>query len=487
MGTSTIPYDPSLVLGQIIKPEKIKELQQLAEDQKDVDAKRDQFNSLLRQKLSLDMTMRELVGLGASEDDIAELKKSVDTVMTDVSKAAGTLATAVIKSESKIAKDKQKQGQKQIGVELRSPVDFASSQLQSMPLAADSMDMDVQYFRYESNEQESRSGASSISSFVGAKVSSFLGNTYGAQAGASAHQASSSAVDNHGVFGTLVICANCTSRQVQMFSPLQLDPDVAMESYVFSTGDKMPMEDIEKMKAVALSQLDPSDQKNSLPIISGASYGSSFVGFVHFEKIEATSSSQSSQSKAAQARAEVETELFLSSITGSFGLDAQSSSSVKELLSTSNIQSHCSVVTMGLIPSIKSSQVTTVVKALQGTPKEHMEQLAAMQSASDDSVASLASMGAKAKQGQSIEKMNSDYIKTSVDAVGELDKSTNQVIDLNSLMVALDDYVAKAGEGKIGVPINYYLSYVTKRDIARDWMNKYYPGELHKQPEKESA
>ena len=51
-------------------------------------------------------------------------------------------------------------------------------------------------------------------------------------------------------------------------------------------------------------------------------------------------------------------------------------------------------------------------------------------------------------------------------------------------MVALDDYVKQASEGKIGVPINYYLKYVTSKDIAKAWMEKYYPGELHEKTKK---
>lgn len=484
MPTSTIPYDPSLVLGMIVEPEKIQQLEEIATLQKPVDNERDRFNALLRQKLSLDMTMRELISLGATPDQLKELKKQITKLMDDIAGAATSLARVVMQAESKIASAKNKQGQKQIGVQLQSPVDFSASSLQNMPLAADSMNMDVQYFRYEDNEQSSRSGAKSISSFVGAKVTNFLGSSYGASAGASAHQASTSAVDNHGVLGTLVICANCTSRDAQLFSPLKLDPDAAMESYVFQSGkNDMPMEDLVAMKELAVGPIKKDDQKTALPVIVGASYGSSFVGFVHFEKVEHTQSSQSSQSKAAQARAEVQANLFLESISGSFGLDAQTSSSVKDLLSTSSIQSHCSVITMGLIPSIKSNQVTTVVKGMKNDPAENMKELAAMQDASNASVASLAAGGAAAKKGQSIEQMKSDYIKASVSAVGELGKSTNQVIDLNSLMVALDDYVAKAGEGKIGVPINYYLKYVTKRDIALEWMNKYYPEKLHEKPD----
>jgi hypothetical protein len=465
----------------IVDPQKIKDLETIAELQKPVDAERDHFNALLRQKISLDMTMRELISLGATPDQLKVLKQQIDQLMGDVTKAAGNLGKAVIKAEAAIAKTKSSQGQKQISSQLQSPVDFAASQLQSLPLSSDTMNMDVQYFRYEDNEQTSRSTASSISTFVGGKVSSFLGPTYGASAGASAHQASTSAYDNHGVFGTLVICANCTSRDAQIFSPLKLDPDAAAESYVFyqqSGQDSMPVEEWPEMKKIALAKISKDDQKTSMPVIVGETYGSSFVGFVHFEKIEATSSSQSAQSVAAQARVEAEAGLFFSSITGSMGIDTQSASSLQELLSTSNIQSHCSVITMGLIPSIKSNSVSTAVKALQGDPKSRMEELAAMQDASNAGISTLASAGASAKKGQTMEQMKSDYIKSSVAAIGELDRSNNQVIDLNSLMTALDDYVAKAGDGKTGVPINFYLKYVSKRDIAREWMQKYYPDQL---------
>ena len=121
----------------------------------------------------------------------------------------------------------------------------------------------------------------------------------------------------------------------------------------------------------------------------------------------------------------------------------------------------------------------TSVKALKDDPKERMGELAAMQDASNSGITSLASSGDSAKKGESMQQMKSDYIKASVEAVGVLDKSNNQVIDLNSLMTAFDDYVQKAGDGKTGVPINFYLSYVTKRDIALEWMKKYYPNQLH--------
>ena len=174
MPTSTIPYDPSLVLGMIVDPSKIDDLMSIAESQKSVDAERDHFNALLRQKLSLDMTMRELISLGIPPLGLIKLQTGMDKLVTQLTDSAGKLSLAVIKAEEAISKKKSKQGQKQIGTQLQSPIDFGASQLQSLPLSSDTMNMDVQYFRYEENEQESRSTANSISSFVGAKVSGCL-------------------------------------------------------------------------------------------------------------------------------------------------------------------------------------------------------------------------------------------------------------------------------------------------------------------------
>lgn len=478
MSTSTIPYDPSLVLGMIVDPNRIKTLEKIAEAQKDVDAQRDYVNALLRQKLSLDMTSRELISLGVDPSDMEDFNKDLEELTKEIVAQSKVLGTKVMTAEKAVAGIKADSSQQQIGMQLQSPIDFDASPLKALPLAADSMDMDVQYFRYEDEKQSSAQKASSVSSFVGVKVSRFLGPKVGAQMSDSTQKSGVATHDAHKIVGTLVICANCTSRQAQVFSPVKLDVDAAIDTYDrFDGTGRMPVEDKAKMKELALG--GHGDEGKGVPVLIGASYGSSFVGFVHFEKIEKTDTAQSAQSKAMQARAEVEANLFLASIEGSFGLDSQSSQSVKNLMSSSDIQSHCAVITMGLIPSIKSSQVTTAVKAMKNDPAENMKQLAALQGSTNAASNSMASQGSLAKKGQSIEKMNSDYISAAVSAVNEVDKSTNQVIDLNSLMVAFDDYVAKAGDGKTGVPINYYLKYITKRDIALAFMNQNYAGQLY--------
>jgi len=485
MPTSTIPYDPSLVLGMVIDPGKIKVLEQIAELQKPVDAARDRMNALMRQKLSLDLTMRELISLKATPEQLEPLSKEIDEIMKSLVASAGDLGTSVIESEKAIVAAKEENDQEQIGTQIQSPLDFSASKLEKLPLSSDTMDMDVQYFRFESEKQKNNEHASAVSGFVGAKVTAFLGAKIGAQASHSSHETSSRATERHGLEGTIVIVANCTHRMAQVFTNTVLDVENAIENYVAYTKKPWKKQNVKSMLKLAKKKITPEDQASGMPVLVGESYGSSFVGFIHLEKVEQSDSYQKMQSSANAASVSIESGMFLGGSEGSFGLDQQSSDSIKDMLSTSTLQSHCSLITMGLIPSIKSNNVTTTIQKLKGTPKEHMEQLAAMQNASNSGMSSAAKVAAASKQGNSMEQMSSDFIKASVDAIGSIDTKNNKVIDMNSMMTALDDYIAKAGSGITGVPINFYLKYITQRTIAVQWLEKYYPDQLHEAIKKE--
>ncbi|KAM0151373.1 hypothetical protein ACHAPG_008271 [Botrytis cinerea] len=54
-------------------------------------------------------------------------------------------------------------------------------------------------------------------------------------------------------------------------------------------------------------------------------------------------------------------------------------------------------------------------------------------------------------------------VEFSLSALVEIDDSSNKVIDINSMMIALEDHLKKAAEGTSGVPINYYLKDISKR------------------------
>lgn len=478
MSLSTIPYDPSLVLGQVIDPSKIKQLQELAEAQKKPDDAKAKMNALIRQKHSLDMTIRELSSIGATADQLAELNKAMVKLTTKIIAAAGEVASTVTTAEEKIANINNKQAQKQISISIQSPIDFKASQLEDMPIAADSMDMDVQFYRFEENKQSAEDHASSVSSYVSGKLAGF-GSSYSAKAAGSVHKTTAATADSKELIGTLVICANCTHKNAKLFSPLKLDPDKVIENYVAAVGGEWDVTDVVSMLKLATAKVSQADEDGGLQLLAGASYGSSFVGMVFLTHKSKSTTSQSSQSTAASVRAAFEANLIFEAASGSVGLDAQASQNLKNLLSSDTIDAHCSLITMGVIPSIKSNQIKASIKEMKNDPAENMKQLAAMQAASDSSVQSLSKQAQAGKTGNGVASLNSNFIKDTVSAVTEADEKQNQIIDTNSLLIALEDFINKAIEGKCGVPINYYIQPVTKRTIALAWMKEYYPNLLN--------
>lgn len=474
---STIPYDPSLVLGNIADPKKIEALEKIATLQKPVDAAQLELNALILSKRSLDMTLQEMMNMNVDQKDLDDLAKEIDTLKTTMAKAAVDLASVTIKAQEGISEARKSSDQTQINESIESPIDYNKSDIKQMPLSSDTMVMDAQYFRVESNEEGSKAQSSSIATYVSAQCSGFLSPTYGAQMGASTKHAMESQHANHKIEGTLVITANCTHKVCDVFAPFVLDPEKAIRAWnVYNSSQKIDTADKDSMQKVIAGK---DSDTAGMYLLSGATYGSSFVGLVHILQDEKNESSQSSSSLAESMSASITENLFLSNYSGKFGLDSSFADNIKSLLSTSNIQAHASVITMGLIPSIVSNTIATTVQNLKPDPKDVMSQLAAIQGATDTEASStMGSAAEKAKAGESFMQLDNSYVTNVVSSLGSYDNANNKVIDTNSMMTAFDDYVQKAIAGKCGVPINFFLKPITSRQLAEAWLYKFYPGEF---------
>ncbi|MCW8092724.1 hypothetical protein [Alteromonas sp. ASW11-130] len=472
---STIPFDPSLVLGNVVDQSKIDDLTKIAELQKPVDAAQQALNSYILSKRSLDMTLQEMINMNVAQDDLNNLVKEIDSVKSEMSKAAITLAQETVKALPEIRAARESMSQKQISSSVESPMDYNKSAIKKMPISSDSMVMDAQYFRFESNSDSTDAHSSSVASYVSSQVSSFLSPTYAAQVGASAKKVMESQHSSHKIEGTLVITANCTHKVADVFAPFVLDPEKAIRAWnVYVPGKKIDTTDPKSMQKVIAGK---GSDSAGMYLLSGATYGSSFVGMVHILQDEKSDSSQSSSSVAGSMSASIEEHLFLANSSGKFGLDSSFANSLKNLLSTSNLQSHASFVTMGIIPSIKSNTIKTTVQTLKPDPTDVMNQLSAIQGSNDGSVNTMGSQASQAKTGESFMQLDNSYITSVVSSLGEYDNDNNKVIDTNSMMTALDDYVTKAIEGDCGVPINFFLKPLTSRQLAEAWLYKFYPGE----------
>lgn len=468
---TTIPYDPSLALGNIVHPEALKVLTKLAKAQAPIDAAQDSMNSMIAMKRSLEMTIQELMNMSI---DPSELQKESLEVSKQVSKAATEYAKVRIKQEQEIQPLKAQV--QAVNVEVESPIDYVRTQIKKMPLSADSLKMDAQYFSFDKNKQSADNTIATIKSFV-SESTSFLGDELSTQASTAAAQQVSKQVETHNIAGTLVITASCTHKDAVLLAPFVLDVDKAIRVWntVFTeAGDKIKVNDVATLTKIA--QEEGTTSEKFLPLLSGATYGSSFVGMVHVLRTESTESSQSMTSLAANLQEQFEVGGWFANESGGFGVDTSFSNDIKNLLSTQNISSHVSIIATGSIPSIKSNQVQIGVKTFADfDPAKMMTNLAALANATSNDKNSVAASATAARTGAQMLAIQGSQVANVMLGLDKIDDGANKMLDINSMMTAFEDYVDKAIAGDIGVPINYYIKNISRAQLAEMWVAKYFP------------
>ena len=480
----TIPYDPSFTLGSIIPQDKVDHLLAIASAQVPVNDAEAALNSLISLKRSIDMTISELEEMGVDTKQLKTLTDQSTTLSKDIVTAANNYASQKTKFISAVTSKKKNSAKSpgMLSAEVESPMDYARSVLKKMPISADSLNMNVQYFSFEGNKQSANSMAASISSYLSGRLKDIWGPKKTAEVKAAAQGEIASQYARNDIQGTLVFSINCTHKTAQIFAPFILDADKAVTAWNKLCKTRLdttkPGQMVELMKKAVNSK-----NAESFNILSGATYGSSFIGMVHVLNTTETQTTQDMAAIAASVQMAMTKGSFLQEETGGFGVESTFSDSAKHLLSTNIVQSHCSAITMGIIPSIKSNKVDFAVKQFTTfDPANSMEKLANLQNATASANNSLDQAANAARTGQEMISLDNAKIKATLTGLKDLDHQSNQIIDINSLMTAMDDYIQKciSGGENLGIPINFFLKPITLNVVVRAWLNKYFPKPLVK-------
>lgn len=470
---STIPYDPAIVLGNIVDPARLDRLNKIAERQAPIDAAENNLNSLITLKRSIDTTIRELANMSI---DTKDLSKQSEEIKKDIVKAANEYAKEKLAGKTEIQK---LQAQAIVNSNWESPLDYNRTEIKTMPLSADSLNMNVQYFSYDRNSQNSKTQSQNIQDFISAEFK-FLGDEMSDEASKAAASQINSQYSRHDISGTLVIAVSCTHKNAALLAPCVIDTDKAIRVWNSMYRDDMLKTD-DPTNMIKTAKNAATNKEKSITIVSGATYGSSFVGMVHILNTQSTVSSEKMTTTLNSLQTQVKTDGWLVDVSGGFGLSKQFSNDVKNLLSTQDISSHCTLTTHGLIPSIKSNEVKLAVKEFTSFDgKSAMNDLAALQNAVASEKDTTDSSAAAARLGQQMVSLKNAQITGVLSGLQDIDDGNNKIIDINSMMTALDDYIEKAGNGEIGVPINYYIKPITKSQLAQMWVDKYFPNKFLK-------
>src|SRR6185503_9700538 len=116
---SSIPYHPSLTLGNIADPAALATLLEISGCQTVIDTTYEKLKSFISLKRSIDMTIQELANMNI---DTAELVSKSAEIDTSITKAATDYSSVRMEQETKIQELKGKV--QMIGVSVESPVDF---------------------------------------------------------------------------------------------------------------------------------------------------------------------------------------------------------------------------------------------------------------------------------------------------------------------------------------------------------------------------
>jgi hypothetical protein len=471
---SSIPYDPSLVLGNIVTKEKLDVATAIADAQAPADAAEDTLNSLISLKRGLDMTVQELVEMNI---DATELIKESQETGKQITDAAVAYGKAKLTAEKAIQPLKAKI--RMVNSSIESPIDYIKSGIKKdVPLAADSLKMNCQYFSFDQNKQDSSSHAATVASFVSASVQEVFGfasGSFSSEAKLSAQSQMSSQHQRHSIAGTLVITITCTHKDAVLLMPFILDPDKAVRAWnALYPDDMLKTNSLSSILEVLANQ--QTRQEKSFSIISGETCGSCFIGMVHVLNVTETSSNETLYSVAESLQGQFQVANWFQSASGGFGVNSSFSNDAKSLLSSQNVTSHCTLTVMGSIPSIKSSDVMMGVK--QFADFDPMAAVAKVQAATAGELDTIGTAASSARTGAQMQSMQASKVEATLSALADIEKASNKVIDVNSLMTAMEDYIQKCLAGNIGVPINYYLKPITKSQIAQLWVARYYPNKL---------
>jgi len=476
---TSIPYSPSLVLGAIVDPAAMENLLAMSAVQTPIDAAQETLNSFISMKRSLDMTVQELINMSVDPKDLIHKLTEVDD---NVEKAALAYATTRIEQELKMQPLRAKM--QMVSSNQESPIDYNRTKIKTMPLAADSLKMDAQFFSFDENKENNSNTIANIKSFVSASTS-ILG------IGASFEQAKTAVnqvnkqLQLHKIAGTLVVTASCTHKTSLVLAPLYLDVDKAIRVWnrLFpAANDKIRLDET-MIKQIA--DEEGTTAEKSFNIISGATLGSSFVGMVHVLRTEKTKSEQDVTDSAKDMASSLNLSLKLGTIAagikGGFGTDKDVAQDIKALLSTQNINSHVTLITAGYIPNLKANNVVNVgVKQFAHfDPNAMMTDLLKLQDFTSAENTSVHHAATAARTKGEFVQLKSAAITSVMQGLSALDDGQNKMLDIYSMMVAFEDYV-KAATGtvenvKIGVPINYYTKPITRTQLAQMWVAKYYP------------
>eukprot|EP00547_Thalassionema_nitzschioides_P013955 CAMPEP_0194234826 /NCGR_PEP_ID=MMETSP0158-20130606/2462_1 /TAXON_ID=33649 /ORGANISM="Thalassionema nitzschioides, Strain L26-B" /LENGTH=322 /DNA_ID=CAMNT_0038968115 /DNA_START=51 /DNA_END=1015 /DNA_ORIENTATION=+ len=321
---TSIPADPGLVLGNVIEPERIEHLKEIAQLQTPVDLANDRLNNLTMSVYKIQLIFQQMVNMMVDPLSLVEIQAEMVALKAEAAEAAVDLAKKTIEAEKKV-RDMKAKNQTKITKQIESPLNYDQCDVKQFPLSFDSLKFDVQFFQVATSADASTAHATTVGSHVAASMNGSFAAQASMQMGASATTTTMAQVNTNDVDGTIVITAYANHKETDIISPFVMDAEKAVTAWNWCNSDDRLKTGPQEMWEAALDDKG-GKEGSSLQILSGVAKSSSFVGYVHILKSERTVQSSVSASVAASVAATMYANMGQAAAMGSFGVSSEVSS-----------------------------------------------------------------------------------------------------------------------------------------------------------------
>lgn len=453
----SLPYDhPALVLGHIVPPGLLVQLDKIRSIQSRTDAALERMHSLMSMRRSLAMTLSEMMSMGI---DVTALEARLEELNHGIEKAASDYIAKRLDNDAAIQVERDRMLEIDCSGLSESPLDFSQVKVERKPLASDNVQIDIQYFKHHGTEGSAGAVRSRVEQMVRENTAGLpqQASKLAGQAGALVAQQQ----DNHDLVGTLVITANATHRQVAMLQPVTLDLPKAIEAWNASFASASlrlnPADPAGMIKVASQTRGDAVDK--SLTLLTGVAYGSSFVGMIHLVRSKMSPSGLSDADIAAMVeRLRVGT--LINSESGGLGTEQSVLDDVRQMISDQGFTAHVSILVNGALTTPAAQNVEKLVDRAIHVPSRLP--FFGMGAALGETVAQAAQTVAQSEAGK---------LSGLAATLNSVDKGRDASIDLSTLFTAFDNYLGAITKSEsVGAPIGFYVRRINAAQIALEWL-----------------
>lgn len=453
--STTIPYShPSLQVGSVVEPKLLDLFKQLNDLQQQIDTAHDALNSLVMTKRSLEMTVNELSDM---QVDTAPIVSELKTLNGKITEAAIDYMHKRIANEVQIQEKQAEMQQTEVSALTELIIDFSTSVYEARPFAADSLNLDSQYFSFGANIQDDM--IANIEKFV--RNSTQQTPNIGDKTAKAVSSQLMNQIENHNISGTLIIVASCRHHNIGVFDPLVIDPEKAAQAW----NSLHPKNPISLVSPFSIPEA--REDKDSLSVITGATYGSSFVGMVHILKSEKTQMGDYGKMKG-KINQKLKFGGWLANATGNFGIDESVLKELQAIISDNSINCHVSIITIGAIPSLKADSKLPALND-GGKFERKVIEWGGGEISTPESEEQMSRTRALMIN---IEKARIAQI---MDKAHVFDEKSNSTLNINSLMTAFSNYIEAISQVNtiIGTPVSFFIKKLSKNDIIHLLIKKF--------------